>query len=260
MPGSKRSTGCSSPSWASAATATSTRTRATAASTRCSIAAPAFHLTVASSTSRWPGAPACAPRASTFPATSSCARSTTCTPTTGDGLIVDPFHERRDSDRAGLPRAAGPHIGEEMAFTPELLARGHAAPDSGADAAQPEAAVRADGARSRRPAWSPICCWRCRRSSLQRAARSRPARLPHERLRRALRDLEEYLRLTTLGDADEEQRKETNQVWEHVKALRRRMASSTDRGPGSRPAAWRQPGASGQTPQCGAASAQACAA
>lgn len=41
----------------------------------------------------------------------------------------------------------------------------------------------------------------------------------------ALRDLEEYLRLSkTLGEGDEDQRKEDEQVWEHVKALRRRVA------------------------------------
>ena len=41
----------------------------------------------------------------------------------------------------------------------------------------------------------------------------------------ALRDLEEYLKLSRLTDADEEQRKENEQVWEHVKALRRRVAA-----------------------------------
>ena len=42
----------------------------------------------------------------------------------------------------------------------------------------------------------------------------------------ALRDLEQYLKLSkTLGERDEDQRKEDQQVWEHVKALRRRVAS-----------------------------------
>ena len=42
----------------------------------------------------------------------------------------------------------------------------------------------------------------------------------------ALRDLEEYLKLSkTAGERDEDQRKEDEQVWEHVKALRRRVAS-----------------------------------
>ncbi|MEZ5291407.1 MAG: transglutaminase-like domain-containing protein [Vicinamibacterales bacterium] len=41
----------------------------------------------------------------------------------------------------------------------------------------------------------------------------------------ALRDLEEYLRLLTLTDKGEEEREETAQVWDHVKTLRRRVAS-----------------------------------
>ena len=41
----------------------------------------------------------------------------------------------------------------------------------------------------------------------------------------ALRDLEEYLRLLTLTDRSDDAREETTQVWDHVKALRRRVAS-----------------------------------
>jgi len=41
----------------------------------------------------------------------------------------------------------------------------------------------------------------------------------------ALRDLEEYLRLLTLTDRCDESREETTQVWDHVKSLRRRVAS-----------------------------------
>lgn len=41
----------------------------------------------------------------------------------------------------------------------------------------------------------------------------------------ALRDLEEYLRLLTLTDKGEDAREETTQVWDHVKALRRKLAS-----------------------------------
>lgn len=40
----------------------------------------------------------------------------------------------------------------------------------------------------------------------------------------ALRDLEEYLKMARLSDQDEDERKETEQVWEHVKTLRRRAA------------------------------------
>jgi regulator of sirC expression with transglutaminase-like and TPR domain len=41
----------------------------------------------------------------------------------------------------------------------------------------------------------------------------------------ALQDLEEYLRLVTLTDRSDESREETTQVWDHVKSLRRRVAS-----------------------------------
>jgi regulator of sirC expression with transglutaminase-like and TPR domain len=41
----------------------------------------------------------------------------------------------------------------------------------------------------------------------------------------ALRDLQDYLRLTAKGTADEEERSEQEQIWEHVKTLRRRVAS-----------------------------------
>lgn len=41
----------------------------------------------------------------------------------------------------------------------------------------------------------------------------------------ALRDLEEYLRLAKPDNADEDEKREMQQVWEHVKALKRRIAS-----------------------------------
>jgi regulator of sirC expression with transglutaminase-like and TPR domain len=41
----------------------------------------------------------------------------------------------------------------------------------------------------------------------------------------ALRDLQEYLRLSAKSELDEEERSEHEQIWEHVKTLRRRVAS-----------------------------------
>ncbi len=41
----------------------------------------------------------------------------------------------------------------------------------------------------------------------------------------ALRDLQRYLRLAAKSEVDEEDRDEHAQIWEHVKALRRRVAS-----------------------------------
>ncbi len=41
----------------------------------------------------------------------------------------------------------------------------------------------------------------------------------------ALRDLQEYLRLSAKTNLDEDERSEQAQIWEHVKTLRRRVAS-----------------------------------
>jgi regulator of sirC expression with transglutaminase-like and TPR domain len=41
----------------------------------------------------------------------------------------------------------------------------------------------------------------------------------------ALRDLQTYLKLSSVGDLDDEARQEHQQLWEHVKTLRRRVAA-----------------------------------
>ena len=41
----------------------------------------------------------------------------------------------------------------------------------------------------------------------------------------ALRDLQTYLTLASMGEMDKDQREEHQQIWEHVKTLRRRVAS-----------------------------------
>ena len=41
----------------------------------------------------------------------------------------------------------------------------------------------------------------------------------------ALRDLQSYLKLVSMGEMDKDQREEHQQIWEHVKTLRRRVAS-----------------------------------
>ena len=41
----------------------------------------------------------------------------------------------------------------------------------------------------------------------------------------ALRDLQTYLKLASMAEMDEEERKEHEQIWEHVKTLRRRVAA-----------------------------------
>ena len=41
----------------------------------------------------------------------------------------------------------------------------------------------------------------------------------------ALRDLQTYLKLASMSEMDKEAREEHEQIWEHVKTLRRRVAS-----------------------------------
>ena len=41
----------------------------------------------------------------------------------------------------------------------------------------------------------------------------------------ALRDLQAYLRLTSMSEMDKDARDEHQQIWEHVKTLRRRVAA-----------------------------------
>ena len=41
----------------------------------------------------------------------------------------------------------------------------------------------------------------------------------------ALRDLQTYLKLSSMSDADKDTRQEYEQIWEHVKTLRRRVAA-----------------------------------
>ena len=41
----------------------------------------------------------------------------------------------------------------------------------------------------------------------------------------ALRDLQTYLKLSSMADMDDDERKEHEQIWEHVKTLRRRVAA-----------------------------------
>jgi regulator of sirC expression with transglutaminase-like and TPR domain len=143
----------------------------------------------------------------------------------GDGLIVDAFHGGAILNERDCRALLRGHLGDEAAWEPSLLAR--------ATRRQilvrmllnlkrlylewrsfPQARVVADLLLT----LSPHAIGELRdRGLLAYHMNDFPA---------ALRDLEEYLKLTrTAGDRDEEQRKEDAQVWEHVKALRRRVAS-----------------------------------
>jgi regulator of sirC expression with transglutaminase-like and TPR domain len=142
----------------------------------------------------------------------------------GDGLIVDPFHGGAILNEHDCRLLLHRHMGEEAAWAPELLAR--------ATRRQilvrmllnlkrlyvkwrsfPQARVITDLLL----ALSPSAVTELRdRGLLAYHMNDFPA---------ALRDLEEYLKLSKMSESDEDQKKDNQQVWEHVKALRRRVAS-----------------------------------
>jgi regulator of sirC expression with transglutaminase-like and TPR domain len=142
----------------------------------------------------------------------------------GEGLIVDPFHGGAILNEHDCRALLHRHLGEEAAWAPELLAR----------ATRRQILVRmllnlkrlyvswrsfpqARLASDLLIALSPHAVSELRdRGLLAYHMNDFPA---------ALRDLEEYLKLSKLGEADDDQRKDNREVWEHVKALRRRVAS-----------------------------------
>lgn len=141
-----------------------------------------------------------------------------------EGLIVDPFHGGAILDEQDCRQLLQRHVGGETAWSPELMAR----------ATRRQILVRmllnlkrlyvkwrsfpqARLVTDLLLALSPSAVTELRdRGLLSYHMNDFPA---------ALRDLEEYLKLSRLGESGEQQRRDQEQVWEHVKALRRRVAS-----------------------------------
>ncbi len=142
----------------------------------------------------------------------------------GEGLIVDPFHGGAILNETDCRTLLHRHMGEEAAWEPELLAR----------ATRRQILVRmllnlkrlyvrwrsfpqARFVTDLLLALTPSAATELRdRGLLAYHMHDFPA---------ALRDLESYLKVSKPSDDDEERRKENGQVWEHVKALRRRVAA-----------------------------------
>jgi regulator of sirC expression with transglutaminase-like and TPR domain len=142
----------------------------------------------------------------------------------GEGLIIDPFHGGAILNEHDCRLLLHRHMGDEAAWAPELLAR--------ATRRQilvrmllnlkrlyvkwrsfPQARVITDLLLT----LSPSAVTELRdRGLLAYHMNDFPA---------ALRDLEEYLKLSKMSESDEDSKKDNQQVWEHVKALRRRVAS-----------------------------------
>jgi len=141
-----------------------------------------------------------------------------------EGLIVDAFHGGAILNEHDCRALLHRHMGEEAAFEPQLLAR----------ATRRQILVRMLLNLKRiYVRWRSFPQARTITDLLLAIAPSSMSELRDRGLlayhmndfAAALRDLEEYLKLSRLNEPDEDQRKEAEQVWEHVKALRRRVAS-----------------------------------
>lgn len=139
-----------------------------------------------------------------------------------DGLIVDPFHGGAILNEAECRRLLQPHM-NEAAFEPSLLAR----------ASRRQILVRM--LLNLKKLYVKMHSFPQARATTDALLALQPASLADLRDRgllayhmndfsHALRDLEEYLKVARLAEQDDDQRKETEQVWEHVKTLRRRVA------------------------------------
>jgi regulator of sirC expression with transglutaminase-like and TPR domain len=142
----------------------------------------------------------------------------------GEGLIVDAFHAGAILNEHDCRMLLHRHMGEEAAWAPELLAR----------ATRRQILVRMLlNLKRLYVKWRSFPQARLITDLLLALSPSAVTELRDRGLLAyhmndfpaALRDLEEYLKLSKMTDADEDLKKDNQQVWEHVKALRRRVAS-----------------------------------
>ncbi len=139
-----------------------------------------------------------------------------------NGVIVDPFHGGAILNEAEYRQLLQPHI-SEAAFEPSLLARAT------------RRQILARMLLNLKKLYVKMRSFPQARAATDALLALQPSSLADLRDRgllayhmndfsRALRDLEEYLKVARLSEQDEDQKKDTEQVWEHVKTLRRRVA------------------------------------
>jgi len=140
-----------------------------------------------------------------------------------DGLVVDPYHDGTILTEQDCRELLARH-GDDMAFTPDLLAA----------ATKRQVLVRMLVnlkrlyVRNRSFPQARLVTHTLLELSPSSLQELRDRGLLSYHLQdyaSALRDLEEYLRLVALTDKSDDAREETTQVWDHVKSLRRRVAS-----------------------------------
>jgi regulator of sirC expression with transglutaminase-like and TPR domain len=140
------------------------------------------------------------------------------------GIIIDPFHGGALLSEHDCRLLLQRHVGTEVAFDRSLLA----------PATRPQILVRM--LLNLKRIYVHMRSFPQAREITEMLLGLNPSALSELRdrgllayhlndLATALRDLQTYLKLSRLADLDDEERKEHEQIWEHVKALRRRVAA-----------------------------------
>jgi regulator of sirC expression with transglutaminase-like and TPR domain len=140
------------------------------------------------------------------------------------GLIIDPFHAGALLSEHDCRRLLQQHVGSEVAFDTSLLA----------PATRPQIIVRM--LLNLKRIYVHMRSFPQAREVTEMLLALSPSALSELRdrgllayhlndLTSALRDLQTYLKLSAMGDLDDEAREEHEQIWEHVKTLRRRVAA-----------------------------------
>jgi regulator of sirC expression with transglutaminase-like and TPR domain len=140
------------------------------------------------------------------------------------GLIIDPFHCGAMLSEHDCRMLLQKHVGSEVAFSKSLLA----------PATRPQILVRM--LLNLKRIYVHMRSFPQARDVTELLIGVMPSALSELRDRgllayhlndvtSALRDLQTYLKLASMGEMDKEERAEHLQIWEHVKTLRRRVAS-----------------------------------
>jgi regulator of sirC expression with transglutaminase-like and TPR domain len=142
----------------------------------------------------------------------------------GSGMIIDPFHAGAQLSEHDCRMLLEKHVGTEVAFSKSLLA----------PATRPQIMVRM--LLNLKKIYVHMRSFPQARDVTELLLALTPSALSELRDRGllayhlndvtgALRDLQTYLKLASMSDMDKETREEHQQIWEHVKTLRRRVAA-----------------------------------
>jgi regulator of sirC expression with transglutaminase-like and TPR domain len=142
----------------------------------------------------------------------------------GSGVIIDPFHGGAELSEHDCRLLLEKHVGSEVAFSKSLLT----------PATRPQIMVRM--LLNLKKIYVHMRSFPQARDVTELLLALTPSALSELRDRGllayhlndvtgALRDLQTYLRLASMSDMDKEAKEEHQQIWEHVKTLRRRVAA-----------------------------------